>query len=63
MNRGGFSWKRLSGLSALKSKVSRSTGIPMTSSGRQRKLGKAVGCSVLPCLLVVLVAMLIRLMG
>jgi len=63
MNRGGFSWKRLSGLTALKSKVSRTTGIPMTSSGRQRKLGKAMGCSVLPCLLVVVAVLVVRLVG
>lgn len=37
MNRGGFSWKRFWGISALKAKVSRQIGIPLTSSGRQRK--------------------------
>jgi len=47
MNRGGFSWKRLTGISAAKSKISRSIGIPLTKSGRQRKLGRIVsggGC-------------------
>ncbi|KTD65426.1 hypothetical protein Lsan_0817 [Legionella santicrucis] len=39
MNRGGFSWKRLVGISALKAKISRKIGIPLTQSGRQRKLG------------------------
>jgi hypothetical protein len=48
MNRGGFSWKRLIGISAAKSKISRKTGIPLTSSGRQRKLGAAMGCCMLP---------------
>lgn len=47
MNLGGFSWKRLFGISALKSRVSRKIGIPLTASGRRRKLGasifKAVG--------------------
>jgi hypothetical protein len=43
MNLGGFSWKRLLGVSAFKSKVSRSTGIPWTRSGRQRKVGAALG--------------------
>ncbi|QMT58902.1 MULTISPECIES: hypothetical protein [unclassified Legionella] len=39
MNRGGFSWKRLIGISALKAKISRKIGIPLTQSGRERKLG------------------------
>lgn len=39
MNRGGFSWKRFIGISALKAKISRKIGIPLTKSGRQRKLG------------------------
>ncbi|MDP9233199.1 MAG: hypothetical protein M3P01_01440 [Actinomycetota bacterium] len=52
MNKGGFSWKRLSGISAAKSRVSRKIGIPLTRSGRQRKIGRAVtggGC-LLPTL-------------
>lgn len=43
-NRGGFSWKRAVGITAAKSKISRATGIPLTKSGRQRKVGKAMGC-------------------
>jgi hypothetical protein len=47
MNLGGFSWKRLLGISAFKSRVSRQIGIPLTASGRRRKFGasifKAVG--------------------
>lgn len=39
MNKGGFSWKRFFGFSAYKSKVSRQIGVPLTHSGRQRKLG------------------------
>lgn len=39
MNRGGFSWKRLLGISSAKRRVSRATGIPWTKSGRQRKVG------------------------
>lgn len=39
MNKGGFSWKRLLGISAAKRRVSRATGIPWTRSGRQRKVG------------------------
>lgn len=42
MNRGGFSWKRLVGISALKSRISRFIGIPLTRSGRQRKLGALI---------------------
>ena len=44
VNRGGFSWKRATGITAAKSKISRATGIPLTKSGRQRKVGKAMGC-------------------
>ena len=49
MNRGGFSWKRFVGISAAKSKISRSIGIPLAKSGRQRKIGRMVtggGCLV-----------------
>lgn len=42
MNRGGFSWKRFIGLSALKAKISRKIGIPLTQSGRERKIGALV---------------------
>ena len=42
----GFSWKRASGLSSAKAKLSRQIGIPLTRSGRQRKVGKALGCCV-----------------
>ncbi len=46
MNKGGFSWKRLSGISGAKSKVSRKTGIPFTKSGRNQKIGRIAskGC-------------------
>jgi hypothetical protein len=39
MNKGGFSWKRFLGVSAFKARISRKIGIPLTKSGRQRKLG------------------------
>jgi len=55
MNRGGFSWKRFVGISAAKSRVSRTIGIPLTKSGRQRKIGKMVtggGCLVTIVLIV-----------
>lgn len=39
MNKGGFSWKVLLGLSAQKRKASRAIGIPFTKAGRKAKLG------------------------
>ena len=38
-----FSWKRALGVTAAKRKISRATGIPLTRSGRRRKLGKWLG--------------------
>lgn len=35
----GFSWKRASGLSAAKGRLSRQIGIPLTKEGRRRKFG------------------------
>ena len=43
MNRGGFSLRRLMGISSAKSKISRAIGIPLTRSGRQRKIGRILG--------------------
>lgn len=42
MGIGGFSWKRFLGISAAKSRLSRSIGIPFTKSGRERKIGALV---------------------
>ena len=42
MNRGGFSIRRFLGISAFLSKISRTIGIPLTKSGRQRKLGAMI---------------------
>lgn len=47
MNLGGFSWKRLLGISAFKSRISQKIVTPLTTSGRQRKLGKATVCSIM----------------
>jgi hypothetical protein len=58
MNRGGFSWKRFLGISAAKSRLSRQIGIPLTRSGRQRKMGAMLGCC-LPGAGVVLVLVLV----
>ncbi|MBO9757972.1 hypothetical protein [Xanthomonas phaseoli] len=41
-----FSWKRATGISSAKSKLSRQLGVPLSKSGRQRKVGKAMGCCV-----------------
>lgn len=49
MNKGGFSWKRFVGISAVKSNISRKIGIPLTRSGRNQKIGRIVtggGCLV-----------------
>ena len=42
MNRGGFSWSRFLGVSSFKARVSRRIGVPLTESGRERKVGRAV---------------------
>lgn len=39
MNLGGFSWKRALGITRVKQRISRRIGIPLTKSGRQRKVG------------------------
>ena len=49
MNKGGFSWKRLVGVTRVKSSISRAIGVPLTRSGRQRKIGRIVtggGCAL-----------------
>lgn len=37
MNKGGFSFRRLTGISKTKTKISKLTGIPTTKEGRKRK--------------------------
>mgnify|MGYP006338029891 CR=1 FL=1 len=37
-----FSWKRALGVSKIKQNISRATGIPMTRSGLEKKIGNAV---------------------
>lgn len=49
MNRGGFSWNRLLGITSAKQRISRKIGIPLTRSGRQHKIGAMItgkGCLV-----------------
>ena len=43
-----WSWKRTSGLSGMKGKISRQIGIPLTRSGRERKLGRLLLGGSLP---------------
>jgi len=59
-NRGGFSWKRATGITKAKQNISRKTGIPLTKSGRQRKAGKMVtgGCLTLVLQIIGLITLL-----
>ncbi len=45
-----FSWRRAIGLSALKGRISRFIGIPLTQSGLERKVGRmflhGIGCLI-----------------
>ncbi len=41
-----FSWKRALGISSAKAKLSRELGVPLTRSGRQRKVGRELGCAL-----------------
>lgn len=46
-----FSWRRATGISAAKAKLSRALGVPLTRSGRERKAGRAIGCAVVVALI------------
>ena len=63
MNLGGFSWKRAVGISAAKARLSRRIGIPLTKSGRQRKLGRIVSGGGCLLLLVGLLALPVGIIG
>jgi hypothetical protein len=39
-----FSWKRALGVSQAQARLSRKIGFPLSRSGRQRKVGRSVGC-------------------
>ena len=39
-----FSWKRTLGVSQAQARLSRQIGIPLSRSGRQRKIGRSIGC-------------------
>ena len=38
-----FSWKRAFGVTQVKRKISKATGIPLTKQGRRAKFGKLFG--------------------
>jgi hypothetical protein len=59
MNKGGFSWKRLSGISGAKSNISRKIGIPLTKSGRNQKIGRMVSKGCLGSIVIIIVPILI----
>jgi hypothetical protein len=54
-----FSWKRALGFSGAKARFSRKTRIPLSRSGRQRKAGSAIGCSIVLSLIALLSSLLI----
>lgn len=37
-----FSWRRAVGISALKARIARRTGVPLTRGGLERKVGRTV---------------------
>ncbi len=39
-----FSWRRALGVSRAQARLSRQLGVPLSRSGRQRKLGRSLGC-------------------
>ncbi len=53
-----FSWRRAVGISAAKGKISRFIGIPLTRSGRERKVGR-MAIKGMGCLIVVLIALVL----
>ena len=57
-----FSWRRALGVSQAQTRLSRQIGIPLSRSGRQRKIGRSVGCCWV-LLAVPVVGVLARLLG
>jgi len=39
-----FSWRRALGVSQAQARLSRKIGVPLSRSGRQRKIGSSMGC-------------------
>lgn len=56
-----FSPKRALGVSSAKRKISKYTGVPLTRAGRQRKVGKMMGCAI-PMILMIAVPIVIFLL-
>jgi hypothetical protein len=54
MNKGGFSWKKLIGISQVKANISREIGIPLTKSGRNQKIGSIVSNSLVNFLKIII---------
>lgn len=42
MSFGGFSWKRATGVTKVKRKIAKATGIPTTKTGRKNKRNRAI---------------------
>lgn len=42
MNKGGFSWRRFLGITAIKQNFARKTGIPTSKSGLEAKVGRTI---------------------
>ena len=51
MSKGGFSWKRATGDSNMKRKISKATGIPTKKQGRKRKVARVMSGGCLTILL------------
>lgn len=64
MAKGGFSWKRATGISNTKRRISKATGIPTTKQGRKRKAAHAMsgGCLTLVLRAVFVIAVIVFLM-
>lgn len=56
-----FSWKRATGITSAKRKIAKATGIPTTRSGRQRKVGRMMGCLVymIGCILLITIGLIL----
>ena len=57
-----FSWRRTLGVSQAQAKLSRQLGIPLSKSGRERKVGRSLGCCWV-LLVPAAGAVLVRLLG
>lgn len=42
MNKGGFSWKTFLGITNLKRQIARKTGVPMSKTGLEAKIGRTI---------------------